>query len=290
MDTNTNFQTFNGNLPSGNFGYGQLVGLDQAMGLSAGNQPTFIQNGNIYRVADNGNNTFGIQQVDTVANRQQLAAQQAYQAATGSAISGLQTGKANLAQQYSDLLKTVTGEYQPLINQTTANAGAEEARRGLSPDSFLNQQQVQGALQPIYGAEEANAQQIGQGSISDTNTYNQAIANAQLGVAGTSANLPLQYGSLSLSQQLLPSQIALNTAQGSYYGGINPVALQTAALGANKPFGVGNIVFNPSNNSFSYPKGGGGDQNSAAKHALSILDVNRNRRPSLQEIRLYATE
>lgn len=146
---------------------------------------------------------------------QQTNAQNAYQGAINTAVGGLQTQKTNLASQYGSLLSTVTEEYQPLINQTTASAGAEEARRGLSPDSLLNQQQVQGALQPVYGAEAANAQEIGAGSISDTNTLTQAIANMQAGGAGTASQLPLQYGQLALSQAALPSQIALNQAQGA---------------------------------------------------------------------------
>lgn len=147
------------------------------------------------------------------SNYQQTQATQNYQNATNTAVQGLQQKKTDLAGQYSDLLKTVTGEYQPLINQTTATAGAALAQRGLTPDSQLFQQQTQGALQPIYGQETANAQTIGQGSISDTNTLAQAISNLQAGAAGTASQLPLQYGSLSLSQQALPTSLALGSAQ-----------------------------------------------------------------------------
>lgn len=290
-DYNTNYQNYSGDLSpylGKNFNYGQLTQLNSAMGQSAGNQPTFISGGNIYQVKDNGNNTFGLSQIDTVGNRQAGAAQELYQQQQGSAISGLQTQKAGLAGQYGSLLQTVTGEYQPLINQTTQTAGAAESARGLTPDSQLYQQQVQGALQPVYGAEAANAQQIGQGSIADTNTLAQAIAAAQQGGAQFGATLPLQFGSLSLAQQALPSQIAYYQGQGSYYGGINPTALQTAALKANTPFPTSNgLVFGPSNNQYYIPKGGGG--NNAASFALAKLRENQIvSRPAITQIAQYA--
>ena len=145
----------------------------------------------------------------------QQAAQQQYQQQTQQAIGGLQTQKGNLGQQYSDLLSTVKGEYQPIINQTTATAGQELAHRGLTPDSTLYQQQTQGALAPVYGQEAANAQQIGQGSIADTNSLASQIANLQTGVAGTASQLPLQYQTLANQAALIPSQTFANNAQGS---------------------------------------------------------------------------
>lgn len=243
MDTNVNYQQFNGDLSpylNKSFSYGQLTGLNSAMGQSAGNQPTFISNGNIYQVKDNGNNTFGLQQIDTVGNRQAQAAQQLYQQQQGSAIQTLQTGKSNLAGQYSDLLKTVTGEYQPLINQETQTMGAALAGRGLTPDSQLYQQQVQGGLAPVYGQEAANAQQIGAGSISDVNTYNQAISAAQQSGAQFGAQLPLEYGSLSLNQQALPYQLALTAAQ----AGLTGAQAQAAPYIST---GIPGILFNSGN-------------------------------------------
>lgn len=243
MDTNVNYQNYSGDLSpylGKSFNYGQLTQLNSAMGQSAGNQPTFISNGNIYQVKDNGNNTFGLQQIDTVGNRQQLAAQQQYQAQQGSAISTLQTGKQNLSQQYSDLLSTVKGEYQPLINQETATQGQLLAQRGLTPDSALYQQTTQQALSPIYGQEAANAQQIGAGSINDVNTYNQAISAAQQSGAAFGAQLPLQYGSLSLNQQALPYQLALTAAQARLAGGQAQAAPYIST-------GIPGILFNSGN-------------------------------------------
>lgn len=123
-------------------------------------------------------------------------AQQNFQGQAQQGVQTLTTQKNSLADQYAQLLQTVTGIYNPLIQEETQTAGAGEAARGLTPDSQLFQQQVQGALLPVYGSAASNAQAIGQGSISDMNTLAQAIANAQIGVAGTGANIGLDYATL----------------------------------------------------------------------------------------------
>ncbi len=245
MDTNTNYQNYSGDV-SGLLGrklsYGDLTGLDSALGNSAGNQPTFISNGNIYQTYDAGGGQFGVRQIDTVGNRQGEAAQQTYQAQQGSAIAGLQSQKAGLADQYSSLLKTVTGEYQPLINQATTEENNFLGARGLVSQTGAGQTQLNQSLQGIYGQEAGNAQQIGQGSINDTNTLAQAIANTQTSGAQFAAGLPLEYGSLALNQQALPSTISLAMAQAGN---------QNAQAKANSyvPTGVPGITFNAANNS-----------------------------------------
>jgi len=199
---------------------------------------------------------------------QQQAAQQSainqYNQQSQQAVSGLQQQKSGLADQYGSLLQTVTGQYQPLINQTTATTGEALARRGISPDSQYYQQQTQGALQPVYGAEAANTQAIGQGSINDTNTLAQAIAGIQQGNAQFGANLPLEYGSLQLQQNLLPSQIALNQSQSNLYGAqaanlpaALANALKIAQLGVQyQNIAPGNTLFNTNSQSYFNPATG----------------------------------
>ncbi len=237
MDTNINYPIFNGQVPTGNVdraSFNKNFGFDQAR-----DNYNFISGGNIYRM-ENG----AISQIDTVANRQGEQAQQTYQAQAGSAVSGLQGQQGSLAGQYADLLKTVKGEYDPLINQTTQTAGAALSKRGLTPDSQLFQQETQGALAPIYGQEAANAQQIGQGSINDVNTLQQALAGVQSGNAQFGATLPLQYGQLALQQQALPSEIAANQGQAAQ-------AQALAKSGVYVPTGIPGITFNSANNQSS---------------------------------------
>ncbi len=240
-DYNTNYQTYSGALPSGNFNYGQLQQLDSSMGLSAGNQPTFIKDGNIYQVKDNGNNTFGIQSIDTVANRQAGQAQQLYQQQQGSAISTLQSAKSDLAGQYGSLLNTVTGQYQPLINQATLQQNAQNASRGLVSNIGNGGTQMISALNPVYSAEAANTQQLGAGSISDMNAYANAISAAQSGLATGNATLPLEYGSLALSQQALPASISQSLAQANLFN-------QQATSAPYVNTGLNGITFNAGNN------------------------------------------
>lgn len=265
-----------------NFGYGGLTGLDSALGVLAGGQPTFVQNGVIYGVKDNGNGQYSVQQVDTVANRNGQYQEQQYQQQQGSAISTLQTGKQNLAGQYSDLLKTVTGEYQPLIDQATMQQNAQNASRGLVSNVGNGGTQMISALNPIYSAQAANAQQLGAGSISDTNTYNQAISAAQQSGAQFGANLSLNVGSLST---LLPSEAAANYGQANQAFGANAAAISQALIKANTPQMASNgIVFAPtaapsSNTGYYYPslgggKGGGGKEMSSI--AMAYLKQQRN--------------
>lgn len=214
-------------------------------------------------------------------------ANEKYQQQVGTAISGLQTQKSGLAQQYADLLTTVKGEYQPLIDQTTATAGAALANRGLTPDSQLYQQQTQGALAPVYGQEAGNAQQIGAGSISDTNTLAQAIAGLQSGAALNTAQLPLSYGSLAQNASLIPSQIAGNTSQANYYGGLNANNLALAQLQYGEPFAVqSGVVFNPSSGQFKQATGGGASPDMMTM-AKTISANSVSKRPSAQGISQY---
>lgn len=226
-----------------NFGYGGLTGLDSALGVSAGGQPTFVKDGVIYGVKDGGNGQYSVQQIDTVANRQGQFAQQQYQAQQGSAISGLQEQKSGLAGQYGSLLSSVTGRYQPLIDQATMQQNAQNASRGLVSNIGNGGTQMISALNPLYSAEAGNAQEIGQGSISDTNTLSQAIASLQSGGAATGANLGLSYGSLALAQQLQPSIIAGNLAQANAYN----------TQANNIPVSQGGLIFNPSSGNYNVP-------------------------------------
>lgn len=254
--------------------------------------PQFVQN--VMNNSQGGDPNFIDNAVRQSPEYQQFQTNQAvsnYQNAAGSALTTLQTQKGNLSQQYSDLLKTVTGEYQPLINSTTQTAQKELGQRGITPDSTLYQQQVQGALQPVYGAEAANAQQIGQGSVADLNTYATNIANLQAGIGGTASQLPLQYGSLALSTQALPSQIALAQAQAKYQAGVNPTALSIAGLQYGEPFNVGNgQVFNPSTLKFLNNSGGGAtDTPQAIRLALARMRAREQGKPSMAMMSHYIT-
>ena len=175
-----------------------------------------------------------------------------YQAAQGSAVQTLQGQKTNLSQQYSDLLKTVNGEYQPLINQATTQENNFLGARGLLSQQGAGGNQMSQALQGIYGQEASNAQALGQGSINDQNTLTQAIAQAQQGGAQFAANLPLQYGSLSMQAQALPSLIAQQQAQAAQYQtGANYLAIPNLGI-----YDLANRQLLPNSSGFGGASGG----------------------------------
>lgn len=174
----------------------------------------------------------------------QQQATNTYNQQQGSAISTLQTGETNLASQYSNLLNTVTGEYQPLIDQATTMQNAQNASRGLVSNVGNGGNQMISALNPTYSAMAANAQQLGQGSISDMNAYQNAISAAQSGQATTNLGIPLSYGSLQMAQQALPASIAANQAQANEY---NAEAQSAPYVSTNIP----GITFDAANNTAS---------------------------------------
>lgn len=218
MDTNVNYQRFNGDLSpylGKSFSYGDLAGLNSQMGASAGNQPTFINGNNIYQVKDNGNNTFSLQQIDTVANRQALAAQQQYQAGIGSAVTGLQGQQSNLKDSYGSLLADVMGQGTVAMNTATSGENAFLGARGLLSQAGLGNNQLSQAQLAVQAQNQAAAGSIGLGSAQDINALQEAIASLQAGGAGTAVQIPLEFGSLALSQQTAPAAAFANLGAGA---------------------------------------------------------------------------
>lgn len=214
---------------------------------------SYIQNGGAPLSTDSAAVAIANQATTTQAENK-------YQQGINTAVGGLQTQQTNLATQYGNLLSTVTGEYQPLINTATAGANENLAARGITNNSPYYTSNVTSALQPIYGSEAGNAQAIGEGSISDYNTLAQAIAGIQAGGAGTLAQLPLQYGQLQQQQALNIANIANIQQQattGQYIAGPNSVPFNTNT--GQLASGVAGI-----------PSGGQVTKNAAGQYILNI--------------------
>ena len=185
--------TYTGNLPSGNFGYGELVSLDNAMGLSAGNQATFNGPGGlVYQIHDNGNNTFSIStNGQTTAGNQALdMAQQLQQmqlAANQPAIQTLQTqynpstGAGALVDRYNQLLASITASGSAATNATTAATAQELAQRGILPSSASYGQSMGQALLPVNTAYGQLTAQTGLGEQQDLGNIAAQIASLQAG-------------------------------------------------------------------------------------------------------------
>lgn len=172
--------------------------ISRVMNASQGGDPNFLDQ--------------AIKSSPEYQTQQQTQAQQQYQQGISSAISNFKTRQADLPQQYSDLLKTIK-EQQGIETQFAEGAANTSlAQRGIDPNSVYGQQQLGSSLLPITSQFLGQETQAQQGSISDTQSLASAIASLQAGGAGTSSQLPLQYGQLALQTQALPSQIALTQA------------------------------------------------------------------------------
>lgn len=144
---------------------------------------------------------------------QQEAVQTAYQSAIGTAVSNLQTAGTNLDTQYGDLLGKVLGQGTVAMNSATLGENNLLASRGITNNSPLYSAQMTQTQLPVTTQNQAAVSNLG---------YTQAglklglagqIAGLQAGAAGTSAQLPLQYGSLALAQAANVANIGLAGAQ-----------------------------------------------------------------------------
>lgn len=184
---------------------------------------------------DGGNTTWrgqpGGDWVDITAEGKANDAKNAYQAAIGTAVSGLQLAGTNLDTQYGDLLTKVLGQGTVAMNTVTTGENNLLASRGITNNSPLYSAQMGSAQLPVQVANQAASSNLG---------YTQAglklglagqIAGLQAGGAGTLANLPLQYGSLALASAANIANIsfagsqALQTGVGARYIPIPGVGL-----------------------------------------------------------------
>lgn len=120
-------------------------------------------------------------------------------------IAALTTQKSTLAQQYADLLKTITGAEQPAIDVGQSQANAANAARGLTPNSELALKNTSGIIAPIAGQFAGLTEQAQQGSISDLNALAQQIAALQAG--NPTASLTGATNLAGLAAQIQAAQI-----------------------------------------------------------------------------------
>lgn len=167
-------------------------------------------------------------------------AQQQYQQGINTAVTGLQGQQTNLQQSYGSLLQDVMGQGSATMNTTTSGENAYLASRGLVSNAGQGNNQLSAAQLAVQSQNQAAAGSIGQGSAADMNAIQQSIAGIQAGGAGTSMQIPLNYGSLQIQQNLQPGAIALQNSQNAY---------QTAQAQQEPYINIanGNNLFNSSN-------------------------------------------
>lgn len=189
-------------------------------------------NGVTYNVTNKGNGTRDITPVSgpgvntTPTDPLVLAGslQQMQVQANQPAIQTLQGQQNNLAASYGSLLSSVMSAGSSATNYFTGAAAANLGARGILPSSQLGQQTIGSAILPISTQTQGAIGSVGLGSAQDINQLARQIASLQAGnVQGAITGAPALAGLAAL-----PSQIALNTAQGSAYGGNAALALANA--------------------------------------------------------------
>ncbi len=150
----------------------------------------------------------------SIANTEtQKQAQYKYQQGVGSAVSGLQTAGTNLDSQYSDLLTKTLGLGTVALNTITSGENNLLASRGITPNSPLYSKEMGLAQLPVSAQNQAAVGSLGYTQAGLKLGLAGSIAGLQAGGAGTAMGIPLQYGSLALSQGIQPSQVAYNVGQ-----------------------------------------------------------------------------
>ncbi len=145
-------------------------------------------------------------------------AQTNYQQGIGSAVSTLQGAGNSLDTQYKTLLSAVLGQGSVAMNTATTGENNLLASRGITNNSPLYSQQMTQAQLPVTAQNQAAVGNLGytEGQLQTGLAGN--IAGIQAGGAGTAAGLPLQYGSLALSQAANIANIGLAGAQAKAAG------------------------------------------------------------------------
>lgn len=191
----------------------QIGQIAQQYGLNL--DPGMLQNvqNNSQGGADEASVIQALQNLPQYQQQVQGSATAKYQAGINTAVGGLQGQQSNLAQSYGSLLNSVMGQGSVAENTATAGENAYLASRGLVSNAGAGNTQLSQAQLAIQAQNQAAAGSIGAGSAQDISAIQQSIAGIQAGGAGTELNIPLNYGSLALAQQLLPSQISANQSQ-----------------------------------------------------------------------------
>lgn len=220
----------------------QIGQIAQQYGLNL--DPAMLQNvqNNSQGGADEASVIQALQNLPQYQQQVQGSATAKYQAGIDTAVSGLQGQQSNLSQSYGSLLSDVMGQGTVAMNTATSGENAYLASRGLVSQAGAGNNQLSAAQLAVQSQNQAAAGSIGQGSAADISAIQSQIANTQAGGAGTELSIPLQYGSLAMQQQLLPSQIAQQQGQANLFGA-------QAAATQYQPLAQGGNLYNIANGS-----------------------------------------
>lgn len=138
-------------------------------------------------------------------------AQQNYQGAANNAIAGYQAQGTSLSDQYNQLLQDTLGEGTVAMNTATQAENNYLGQHGILSQGGLGGTALSSAQLAVQQANQAAVGTLGYTEAQLQNNLAGSIASLQLGAAGTTANFPLQFGSLALGSSQLAN--ALQVAQ-----------------------------------------------------------------------------
>lgn len=179
-------------------------------------------NGQRVRVKVNSNGTRSLEPLSQdelfreATNRQLEAARQAQQMqleANKPAIESLTAHKSSLDQKYAELLQSIDASEGVAADKQTLATGNELARRGLSSDSGVYQQEQAKAAAPVAAEFGQLKAQTGTGRERDLTGLAESIASLQAGNVPNALGFASNLGSYELQAQQLANNFLLGKEQ-----------------------------------------------------------------------------
>lgn len=190
--------------------------------FNSGNGDVKTYNGQRVRVIVNNNGTRTLEPLSQdelfreATNRQLEAARQAQQMqieANKPAIESLTAHKTGLDQKYAELLQSIDASQNVAVDKQTLATNNEMARRGLSADSGVSQQEQARAVAPVTAEFGQLKAQTGTGRERDLTGLAETIAGLQAGNVPNSLNFASNLGSYELQAQQIANNFLLGKEQ-----------------------------------------------------------------------------
>ena len=247
MDSNTNLPSYSGDISKyigRTLGRGEIEDINRSLGLDPSRSNyNFIYGGNVYRVGGAAGEANTVTQVDSVARRMGQQAEEKQKEAIKPIVASLEatkpeiTSKYNLARnqlqaseqplkdRYQTLLDSINTQKTSDVSAQTRVTNSELAKRGITNDSTLAQQEVLNATQPLNerytnlstqtGLEREDSLRSLQDSIAnltpqetaDLRAISDAIAQIQANSAQTGIAQSLDLYSRGLDNQLAQQEL-----------------------------------------------------------------------------------
>lgn len=195
---------FNPGVLSGFLGIGETQPLTSGQTVTANLPQQYVGNSSEYQALGNM-----FQPGMSPGQQAGQTAQSQLQSSINQGVSTLQSGIAPLKQRYNDILSSMNTAQEGAIKQAQTASSQEFGRRGISTQSGMYDQYVQGQTLPINAAYEQSKANTGLAATTAENDINSLIANLISGGGQNVANLGLNYAQLGQAQNQFEQSNAL---------------------------------------------------------------------------------